>query len=132
MTRASTVARSTFCKCSRTRGVPGTRITAGVTRSTGTLRGTIWQGTPLITTVPYVYEALRDVYQVDQNDRWRQIMRSIAEHGFSDYKDFPTSERASSCSYSPIPEQSVGVVNANAYRAFLLTQAAMDFSEDRY
>lgn len=98
----------------------------------GTLRGTIWEGTPLITTVPYVYEAFRDVYQVDQNDRWRQIMRSIAEHGFIDYKDFATSERAASCSYSPIPEQSVGVINANAYRAFLLTQAAMDFSEDRY
>jgi hypothetical protein len=98
----------------------------------GTLRGTIWAGTPLITTVPYVYEAFRAVYQVDHNDRWRQIMRSTAEHGFLDYKDFATSDRAASCSYSPIPEQSVGVVNANAYRAFLLTQAAIDFSEDRY
>jgi hypothetical protein len=98
----------------------------------GTLRGTIWEGTPLITTVPYVYEAFREVHRIDNDDRWRQIMRSIAEHGFSDYKDFATSERAASCSYTPIPEQSVGVVNANAYRAFLLTQAAMDFSEDRY
>jgi hypothetical protein len=98
----------------------------------GTLRGTIWEGTPLITTVPYVYEAFRDVYRIDHNDRWRQIMRSIAEHGFCDYKDFATSERAASCSYTPMPEQSVGVVNANAYRAFLLTQAATDFSEDRY
>jgi hypothetical protein len=98
----------------------------------GTLRGTIWAGTPLITTVPYVYEAFRAVYQIDRNDRWRQIMRSTAEHGFIDYKDFATSDRAASCSYSPIPEQSVGVVNANAYRAFLLTQAAADFSEDRY
>jgi hypothetical protein len=97
-----------------------------------TIRGTIREGTPLITTVPYVYEAFRDVYRIDNNDRWRLIMRSIAEHGFSDYKDFPTSDRASACSYSPIPEHSVGVINANAYRAFLLTQAAMDFSEDRY
>ncbi len=98
----------------------------------GTLRGTIWQGTPLITTVPYVYEAFREVYRIDNNNRWREIMRSIAEHGFGDYKDFPTSERAASSSYTPKPEQSVGVVNANAYRAFMLTQAAMDFSEDRY
>ena len=59
-------------------------------------------------------------------------MRSIAEHGLLDYQDFKTSERAASCSYTPIPEQSVGVINANAYRAFLLTQAAMDFSDDRY
>jgi hypothetical protein len=98
----------------------------------GTVRGTIWQGTPLITTVPYVYEAFRDVYRIDNNDRWRQIMRSIAEHGLCDYKDFPTSEKAAACSYTPIPEQSVGVINANAYRSFLLTQAAMDFSEDSY
>ena len=98
----------------------------------GTIRGTIWQGTPLITTVPYVYEAFREVYRIDNNDRWRQIMRSIAEHGIHDYKDFPSSDRGSACSYSPNPEQSVGVMNANAYRAFLLTQAAMDFSEDSY
>jgi hypothetical protein len=98
----------------------------------GTMRGTIWQGTPLITTVPYVYEAFREVYLIDGNARWREIMRSIADHGLHDYHDFATSERAASCSYSPFPEQSVGVVNANAYRAFLLTQAAMDFSNDHY
>jgi hypothetical protein len=97
-----------------------------------TIRGTIREGTPLITTVPYVYEAFRDVYRIDNNDRWRQIMQSIAEHGLRDYQDFSTSKRAASCSYSPVPEHSVGVVNANAYRAFLLTQAAMDFSENRY
>ena len=97
-----------------------------------TVRGTIREGTPLITTVPYVYEAFREVHSIDNNDRWRQIMRSVAEHGLRDYKDFATSNRAASCSYTPIPEQSVGVINANAYRAFLLTQAAMDFSEDKY
>jgi len=97
-----------------------------------TLRGTIREGTPLITTVPYVYEAFRDVYAIDHNGRWREIMRSIAEHGLRDYKDFATSKRAAACSYTPIPEQSVGVINANAYRAFLLTQAAVDLSEDCY
>ena len=97
-----------------------------------TIRGTIREGTPLITTVPYVYEAFRDVYRIDNNDRWRQIMQSIAEHGLRDYQDFATSKRAASCSYSPVPEHSVGVVNANAYRAFLLTQAAIDFSENKY
>ncbi len=98
----------------------------------GTLRGTIRQGTPLITTVPYVYEAFREVYAIDNNPRWREIMRSIADHGLHDYHDFVTSERAASCSYTPTPEQSAGVINANAYRAFLLTRAAMDFSDKRY
>jgi hypothetical protein len=97
-----------------------------------TIRGTIREGTPLITTVPYVYEAFREVYRIDNNGRWREIMHSIAEHGLHEYQDFATSKRAASCSYTPDPEQSVGVVNANAYRAFLLTQASKDFSESRY
>ena len=56
-----------------------------------TLRGTIKQGTPLITTVPYVYEAFKLAYQTDGSDRWLRIMHSIAEHAFQDYKDIDTS-----------------------------------------
>ena len=97
----------------------------------GTLRGTIWQGTPLITTVPYVYEAFREVHAIDNDARWLEIMQSIAEHGLRDYQDFDRSDRSASCSYTPFPDQ-VGVVNANAYRAFLLTQASVDFCDDRY
>ena len=59
-------------------------------------------------------------------------MRSIAQHALEDYKDFETSSNASTCSYTPDPEQSVGVINANAYRAFLLTSAAKDLSQDRF
>jgi hypothetical protein len=96
------------------------------------IRGTIREGTPLITTVPYVYEAFRSVWQIDKKDEWLQIMRSTAMHGLEDYRDFETSANASTCSYTPDPKQSVGVVNANAYRAFLLMQAAEDFSDDRF
>ena len=96
------------------------------------IRGTIREGTPLITTVPYVYEAFRSVWQIDKKDEWLQIMRSTAMHGIEDYRDFETSVIASTCSYTPDPKQSVGVVNANAYRAFLLMQAAEDFSDDRF
>jgi hypothetical protein len=94
--------------------------------------GTIREGTPLITTVPYVYEAFRGVYGMDNDPRWFEIMRSTAEHGLHDYKEFPTSARAASSSYTPKAEKAVGVVNANAYRAFLLTQASIDFSDDCY
>jgi hypothetical protein len=59
-------------------------------------------------------------------------MRSIAEHASHDYKDIKTSPAASTCSYTPDPKHSVRVVNANAYRAFLLTSAAVDFSEQKY
>ena len=45
-----------------------------------TERGTMWQATPLITTVPYVYEAFREVYEIDKDLQWLEIMRSIAQH----------------------------------------------------
>jgi hypothetical protein len=97
-----------------------------------TLRGTIKEGTPLITTVPYIYEAFKQAYQIDGDDRWFQVMRSISEHALRDYRDFETSPSASTCSYTPNPEHSLSVINANAYRAFLLTSAALDFSEEKY
>jgi hypothetical protein len=97
-----------------------------------TRNGTILAWTPYITTLPYAYEAFRDVYRIDGNPEWLEILRSIAMHGFEDYRDFETSGRASTCCYSPGPENSSGVVNASAYRAFLLTAAALDFSEDKY
>jgi glycosyltransferase involved in cell wall biosynthesis len=97
-----------------------------------TLRGTIRSGTPMITTVPYVYEAFKEVYQIDGDAKWHQIMQSIAQHVLLDYKDFETSPSASSCSYTPFPENSMFIINANAYRAFLLTIASLDFSEEKY
>jgi hypothetical protein len=97
-----------------------------------TLLGTIPAGTPLITTVPYVYEAFQEVYRIDADARWRSVMCSIAQHALRDYKDVPTSASASTCSYTPFPEHSLRVVNANAYRAYLLTNAAKDFSDVRY
>jgi hypothetical protein len=97
-----------------------------------TLRGTIKEGTPLITTVPYVYEAFKQVWEIDKADEWLKIMNSIAQHALQDYKDFQISPSASTCSYTPDPEQSINVVNANAYRAFLLMSAATDFSEEKF
>jgi len=97
-----------------------------------TMRGTIPAGTPLITTVPYVYEAFQQVYRIDGSTRWRDIMHSVAQHALSDYKDVPTSATASTCSYTPFPDHSLMVVNANAYRAYLLTNAAIEFSEMKY
>lgn len=93
--------------------------------------GTVTESTPLITTTPYAYEAFREVYQIDRNDRWLEIMHSIAEHAIQDIKDFKISPNASTCSYSPHDNRG-GVINASAYRAFLLTSASTQFSEDRY
>lgn len=97
-----------------------------------TRRGTIRQGTPLITTVPYVYEAFGEVYRIDGDQKWREIMHSIAQHAAKDYRDFETSPNASSCAYSPLPWDAGGVINASAYRAFMLTAASIEFSDDNY
>ncbi len=136
--------------------------------------GTIPENTPFITTLPYVYEAFIQVFNIDNNDKWLKIARSIAEHAMHDIKDFvvhphpdppPSMGReqednstsrersplkypspggrgvggggaellpdASSCSYSPVDHKG-GVINASAYRAFLLTHASVQFSEDKY
>ena len=90
--------------------------------------GVIKQQTPLITTTPYVYEAFFKLSragcesQSARRDEWKRILESIARHAANDIKDFRTSETASSCSYTPYDEG--GVINAAAYRAFLLTSAS--------
>lgn len=95
--------------------------------------GTTKAGTPLITTEPYVYEAFSQVYEIDKSEKWRRLMQSLAQHASEDYFDVETSPRASRASYTPSPEpEGGGVVNASAYRAFLLTKAALDFSDDQY
>jgi hypothetical protein len=95
--------------------------------------GTITAGTPLITTEPYVYEAFSQVYQIDKNDKWREIMQSLALHVSDDYFDTPTSPRAASTSYCPSKRPDPGmVINASAYRAFMLTKASLDFSQDKF
>ena len=37
----------------------------------------------MITTLPYAYEAFREVFRIDGDLKWREIMRSIAEHAFT-------------------------------------------------
>jgi hypothetical protein len=95
-----------------------------------TRTGTIRQGTPLITTTPYVYEAFRAVYTIDGTPRWRETLDSIAQHATEDIKDFPAPGGGSTCSYTPFDQG--GVVNASAYRACLLANAAVDLDDDRY
>ena len=96
-----------------------------------TRAGTISASTPLITTTPYVYEAFLQLYQLEEREEWKEILQSIAQHTCNDIKEFRTSDRAGCCSYSPFDDVG-GVVNASAYRAFLLTSAAQVFSNDDY
>jgi hypothetical protein len=84
--------------------------------------GTIKQDTPLITSTPYAYEAFLQVFRLDSRPRWRAALESIARHARKDIKDFRTSDLGSTCSYTP--DDKGGVINAAAYRAFLLASAS--------
>jgi hypothetical protein len=95
-----------------------------------TRNGTIKEQTPLITTTPYCYEAFLQVFKLDPREEWKLILESIARHAATDIKDFKTSEKASSSSYTPFDKG--GVVNAAAYRAFLLTSASKVFCNGNY
>jgi hypothetical protein len=95
-----------------------------------TRNGMIRSQTPLITSTPYAYEAVLHVHELDGREEWKDIMASIARHAFRDIKDFSISENASTCSYTPF--DTGGVINAAAYRAFLLTSASQIFSRNEY
>lgn len=88
-------------------------------------------GTPLITTTPYAYEAFSLIYRIDGNKRWLDIMRSIAEHVANDILDRPIGSNAATAEYAPSSGE-WGIVNASAYRAVVLTSAALRFSRDDY
>ena len=109
-----------------------------------TRNGTIKSQTPLITSTPYAYEAFLQVAELLESEvrgqksavrqgllaEYEQIMESIARHAFSDIKDFPVGKNSSSCSYTPF--DGGGVINAAAYRSFLLTSASQIFHEEEY
>jgi hypothetical protein len=93
-----------------------------------TLNGVIEAGTPLITTTPYAYEAFVQAHQLEPRAEWKDIIESIVRHATTDIKDFRFSETANTSSYTP--NDKGAVVNASAYRAFLLTSAAAFFDRD--
>ena len=96
-----------------------------------TRNGVMAAQTPLITTTPYAYEAFESVHEIDGRPGWLTIMRSIAEHALRDIPDRRIDDHSASAAYTPYDKEG-GVVNASAYRAFLLTSAARRFAEPAY
>lgn len=96
-----------------------------------TRTGVMEAGTPLITTTPYVYEAFSHVHEMDPRDRWLEAMHSAAEHAANDIKDREISRDSATAGYNPLDSEG-GVINASAYRAFLLMSAAIQFGRDDY
>ena len=95
-----------------------------------TRNGTICRQTPLITTTPYAYEAFLLGYELCGREEWHQVLASTARHAFADIKEFKLSDDSATCSYTPF--DGGGVINAAAYRAFLLTSASKLLAEGSY
>jgi hypothetical protein len=88
--------------------------------------GTVWvRNTPYITCTPYCYEAFLRLSEVTHEPRYLTIIQGIAEFVFRDLRDTKTSLTASAGSYSP--HDSGKVINASAYRAWLLIDAGRRF-----
>jgi len=76
-------------------------------------------------------EAFAAVHRIDGQQHWLDVMRSAAEHAFVDIKDRPLTTDSATAGYNPQDTEG-GVINASAYRAFLLTSAAEQFSRGDY
>jgi hypothetical protein len=93
------------------------------------VNGLMPKGTPHITATPYCYEVFTRLFDLTGEDRYLEVARSITAFVYQDLKDTPTGKDAAASSYTP--NDCGKVVNASAYRAFVLFDAARRFqSED--
>jgi hypothetical protein len=94
------------------------------------VNGLMPKGTPHITATPYCYEAFTRLYDLTGDAHYLDIARSIATFVSGDLKDTPTGDGAAASSYTPHDRGKV--VNASAYRAFVLFDAARRFHNQEY
>jgi len=92
--------------------------------------GTFPAGTPLITTIPYVYEAFEAGLDVLEDPSCVDVLESIARFVHSGFRQTEVAPGVLTTSYTP--DDARRVVNANAYRAYLLTTAAARFARPEW
>jgi hypothetical protein len=92
--------------------------------------GLMKKQTPLITATPYCYEVFGRLFDLTGDEHYREVAHSIAAFIFEDLQDTPTGPDAAAGSYTPYDRSKV--VNASAYRAFVLFDAARRFHDEGY
>ncbi len=92
------------------------------------VNGLMPKNTPHITATPYCYEAFTKLFDATGDDRYLEVARSIAAFVFQDLNDTPTGVDSAASSYTP--HDNGKVVNASAYRAFVLFDAAQRFQNE--
>ena len=84
--------------------------------------------TPHIAATPYCYEAFTRLFDLTGEKRYAEVARSIVAFVSENLHDTPTGRDAAASSYTPFDEGQV--VNASAYRAFVLFDAARRFQNE--
>lgn len=90
-----------------------------------TCYGTWPAGTPLITSTPYGYEAFEAAYEATGAAESLSIMESAGRFAFTRISAVEVASGVKAATYSPIDARRV--VNASAYRGFLLAAAGTRF-----
>jgi len=90
-------------------------------------RGHWPKGTPFITVTPYGFEAYIALYEATGDTNWLNRARSVAEFAKKDLNDTPRRNDGAASSYSPLDKSLV--INASAYRAFVLSAAGKIFDD---
>jgi hypothetical protein len=93
-------------------------------------RGLWRKNTPYITCTPYCFEAFLALYDATGEQSYLEVARSIAKFVYSDLKDTSAGKDATAASYSPLDETKV--INASAYRAWVLFEASARFDLPDY
>ena len=93
-------------------------------------RGLWTRNTPFITATPYCYDAFAQLSDVTGEAACLDVAESAARFVFADLHDTPTGPDASAGSYGPFDRTQV--VNASAYRCFVLFDAARRFGIAEY
>jgi glycosyltransferase involved in cell wall biosynthesis len=92
--------------------------------------GLMQKGTPHITATPYCYEVFARLFDLTGDESYLNHARSIAAFVSEDLHDTPTAPGAAAASYTPHDHSQV--INASAYRAYVLFDAARRFNDESY
>jgi hypothetical protein len=93
-----------------------------------TTRGLWRAGTPLITTTPYCFEAFVGLHQVTGRKEYADVARSILRFAVEDLNVTKVGDGGLASSYSPMDHSKV--MNASAYRAFVLVEGHRLFGDE--
>lgn len=88
--------------------------------------GTFRAGVPLITTIPYCYEAFVAGHKATSDERYLAIAESTARFCFEGFPATVVADGSAASAYTPHDRRRV--VNASAYRALVLADAAVRFA----